>query len=59
MRHPNYAIVVAEIAVVPLALGLPIFAVVFWLINAALLFWRILIENAVLKMASTRKSSCS
>jgi methyltransferase len=59
MRHPNYAIVVAEIAVVPLALGLPVFAVVFSLINAALLFWRILIENAALKMASRRKSSCS
>jgi methyltransferase len=50
MRHPNYAIVAAEIAVVPLALGLPVVAVVFSLINAALLFWRILIENAALKI---------
>jgi methyltransferase len=55
MRHPNYAIVVAEIGVVPLALGLPVFAVVFSLMNAALLFWRILIENAALKMASGHK----
>jgi methyltransferase len=52
MRHPNYAIVVAEIAVVPLALGLPVVALVFSLINAALLFWRILVENAALKTAS-------
>ena len=55
MRHPNYAIVAAEIAVVPLALGLPIIAVVFSLMNAVLLFWRIVIENAALKTASARK----
>ena len=28
-RHPNYAIVIGEIAVVPLALGLPLYALVF------------------------------
>jgi methyltransferase len=55
MRHPNYAIVVAEIAVVPLALGLPVLAIVFSLINAALLLWRIRIENAALKMALAHK----
>ena len=26
LRHPNYAVVIGEIAVVPLALGLPIYA---------------------------------
>jgi methyltransferase len=55
MRHPNYAIVIAEIAVAPLALGLPVLAVIFSLINAALLFWRIVIENAALKMASAHR----
>jgi len=48
LRHPNYAIVALEIAVVPLALGLPVMAVVASLVNAALLFWRIRVENAAL-----------
>jgi methyltransferase len=55
MRHPNYAIVIAEIALVPLALGLPVLAMIFTVINAALLFWRIRIENAALKTASAPK----
>ena len=54
MRHPNYAIVVAEIAVVPLALGLRTFAVAFSLMNAALLFRRIATENAALKAQRCR-----
>jgi methyltransferase len=29
LRHPNYAVVAGEIAAVPLALGLPIYALVF------------------------------
>ncbi|MEX1083456.1 MAG: isoprenylcysteine carboxylmethyltransferase family protein, partial [Xanthobacteraceae bacterium] len=32
LRHPNYLIVALEIAVVPLALGLPVFAAVFTLL---------------------------
>ena len=54
MRHPNYAIVVAEIAVVPLALGLRTFAVAFSLMNAVLLFQRIATENAALKAPKCR-----
>ena len=52
LRHPNYVVVVLEIAVVPLALGLPHFALVFSLLNAALLFWRIRVENAALAEAA-------
>jgi methyltransferase len=48
LRHPNYAVVVAEIAVVPLALGLPLLAFGFSLANAAMLAYRIRIENQAL-----------
>ncbi len=48
LRHPNYVVVVAEIAVVPLALGLPIYALVFSMLNAAVLAIRIPVENAAL-----------
>jgi methyltransferase len=41
LRHPNYLIVVAEIAAVPLALGLPLFVLVISLANAALIVHRI------------------
>ncbi len=47
-RHPNYAIVIGEIAVVPLALGLPLYAVVFSALNALVLAIRIPQENAAL-----------
>src|SRR5262245_33156068 len=45
LRHPNYLIVALEIAVVPLALGLPVFALICSAANAALLAYRIRIEN--------------
>lgn len=48
LRHPNYAVVIGEIAVVPLALGLPIYALVFSVLNAAMLALRIPAENAAL-----------
>jgi methyltransferase len=48
LKHPNYWIVAGEIAVVPLALGLPVFAAVFTLLNAAILYQRIRVENAAL-----------
>ena len=50
-RHPNYWVVVLEIAVVPLALGLPLFALAFSLANAALLAVRIRVENRALTWA--------
>ena len=48
LRHPNYLVVALEIAVVPLALGMPIFALVFSLASAALLALRIRVENEAL-----------
>ena len=52
LKHPNYLIVGLEIAVVPLALGLPVFSVVFTLLNACILYLRIRTENAALAQAA-------
>lgn len=48
LRHPNYAIVAAEIAVLPLAFGAWRIALAFSLLNAALLAWRIRLEERAL-----------
>jgi methyltransferase len=48
LRHPNYAIVTGEFAVVPLALGLPLYALLFSLLNGLILAIRIPQENAAL-----------
>ena len=48
IKHPNYLIVALEIAVVPLALGLPLLALAFSLANAGVLAWRIRVENRAL-----------
>jgi methyltransferase len=48
IKHPNYALVVVEIAAVSLLLGAPAMAVTFSIMNAALLWWRIRVENLVL-----------
>jgi methyltransferase len=48
LSHPNYAVVVGEIAVLPFALGLPLLAVVFTILNAAVLAIRIPAENRAL-----------
>ena len=49
--HPNYLVVVGEIAVLPLCLGLPWYALYFSLANAAVLTIRIKAENASLLAA--------
>jgi methyltransferase len=49
--HPNYAVVVGEIAVLPLVFGLAGYAAVFTVLNAALLWWRIRAETAALTQA--------
>jgi methyltransferase len=46
--HPNYVVVVGEIAVLPLVFGLPLYALVFSLLNASVLWIRIRAENAAL-----------
>lgn len=48
MRHPNYAIVCIEIAALPLAFGAWQIALIFTGANAALLAWRIRVEDAAL-----------
>jgi methyltransferase len=47
--HPNYAVVAIEIAVLPLAFGLWAYALVFSLLNAAMLFVRIRAEDRALR----------
>lgn len=56
VRHPNYWIVAGEIAVVPLALGLPGLALGFSLANAAMLAYRIRVENRALEWAASPKT---
>ena len=48
LSHPNYAVVIGEIAVLPLVLGLPWLAVLFAILNAAVLTIRIRAENRAL-----------
>lgn len=48
-NHPNYIVVVGEIAVLPLCLGLPWLAALFTLLNAVVLTVRIRAENAGLQ----------
>jgi methyltransferase len=48
LRHPNYAVVAAEIALLPLVFGLWQVALVFSLLNLAILTVRIRAENKAL-----------
>jgi methyltransferase len=48
MRHPNYALVLLEIPLLPLSLGLNWFALAFCLLNMAMLAWRISVEEKAL-----------
>ena len=48
LPHPNYLVVIGEIAVLPLVLGLPGYALVFSGLNALVLFVRIRAENRAL-----------
>lgn len=47
-RHPNYIVVCAEIAILPLAFGGVEIAIVFSILNASLLSWRIRVEERAL-----------
>jgi methyltransferase len=48
VRHPNYWVVIGEIAVLPLVFGEVSVAVLFSALNAAMLTWRIRQEEAAL-----------
>ena len=52
LSHPNYAVVVAEIAVAPMVLGLTWVALVFSALNALVLTIRIRAENRALGLAA-------
>lgn len=49
VSHPNYMVVVAEIAILPLAFGLVVYAAMFTVLNAAVLFVRLRAENQALR----------
>jgi methyltransferase len=57
--HPNYAVVCAEIAVLPLCLGLPWHALVLSAANALVLSVRIGAENEALKSADMRANGAT
>jgi methyltransferase len=48
LSHPNYLVVIGEIAALPLCLGLPWHALVFSIANAGILSLRVRAENAAL-----------
>jgi methyltransferase len=52
LSHPNYVVVVGEIAVLPLVFGLPWYALLFSILNGIILGIRISAENAALRGAS-------
>lgn len=56
MRHPNYALVAAEIAVLPLALGLPPLALLFSVLNALVLAIRLRAEERALVREPTMRA---
>jgi methyltransferase len=51
MRHPNYVVVAGELVLAPLALGLPIYALVFLALYAGAAYLRIQVENVALSWA--------
>ncbi|PXV65516.1 methyltransferase [Dysgonomonas alginatilytica] len=50
VKHPNYIIVIAEIAIIPLIFHLYYTAVIFTLLNGLMLAWRIKEENKALNL---------
>lgn len=56
MSHPNYVVVIAEIAILPLVFGMTAYAVVFSVLNASLLAVRISAEEAALRAAQASRA---
>jgi methyltransferase len=54
LRHPEYIVVALEIAVVPLALGLPTLAAIFAVAQIPLLMHRMAVESAALAWATSQ-----
>jgi methyltransferase len=55
LNHPNYWVVIGEIAVLPLVFGLPWIALIFTILNAAALWIRIREENRALRSARVER----
>jgi methyltransferase len=53
ISHPNYVVVAAEIAAAPLIFSLPVYALVFFVLNAVVLWIRIREEQAALTRATS------
>jgi methyltransferase len=56
LSHPNYAVVAAEIATLPLALHLPVLALIFTGLNAAVLAVRLRAETRALSGSASAAS---
>jgi methyltransferase len=52
VRHPNYILVALEVPILPLVFGLWQLALVFCLLNFAMLAWRITVEDQALNSVS-------
>lgn len=52
LAHPNYVVVIGEIAVLPLVFGLPLYALAFSILNGLVLWIRISAENTALRGAN-------
>jgi methyltransferase len=48
LHHPNYLVVIAEMALLPLAFGQVTNAIVFSVLNGVVLAWRVRVEEAAL-----------
>jgi methyltransferase len=57
VRHPNYLVVIGEIAVLPLVFGLTAVALVFTVLNALVLAIRIRAEERALRSTANRDPS--
>jgi len=57
LSHPNYAVVIGEIAVLPIAFGLVYFAAIFSVLNAAVLWVRIRAEGRALSASPVQATA--
>lgn len=48
LRHPNYVVLAAEVATLPVVFGMWRYAALFSLLNLAMLAWRIVVEERAL-----------
>jgi methyltransferase len=49
LRHPNYLVLALEILVLPFAFGLWWLALLFTIANAAMIYWRLRIEDETIE----------